>query len=115
MKDREEIIAVYMMANRFDGVIYTGVTAHLLWRIQQHKDSAASRFTSKYRATSLVWWEPHGLIVDAIRREKRIKKWPRQWKINLVEAHNPNWEDLWQELWSVPARPDLKLEPWRKQ
>ncbi len=113
MHDRENIIAVYMMSNRFDGVLYTGVTAHLVARVQQHKDGKASRFTSKFCATSLVWWEPHALIVDAIRREKRIKKWHRQWKINMIEADNPNWEDRWDDLWSVPVNSDLKLEPWR--
>lgn len=113
MRDTEEIIAVYMMSNRFDGVIYTGVTANLIARVQQHKDGTASRFTSKFRATSLVWWEPHALIVEAIKREKRIKKWPRQWKVNLIETENPNWEDRWAEFWSVPINPDLKLEPWR--
>lgn len=67
--DTEEIIVVYMMSNRFDGVVYTGVTAHLVARVQQHKDGTASRFTSKFCATSLVWWEPHALIVDAIKRK----------------------------------------------
>jgi len=113
MKDQEATIAVYMMANRFDGAIYTGVTAHLLWRIQQHKNGTASGFTRKYRCTSLVWWEAHGLIVDAIKREKRIKKWPRQWKINLIEAANPCWEDLWASLWAVPTNPEIDLRPWK--
>ena len=109
MRDREGTIAVYMMANRFDGVIYTGVTAHLLWRIRQHKDGTASKFTRRYRCTSLVWWEPHGVIVEAIHREKRIKKWPRQWKVNLIEARNPHWLDLWDALWAVPPNPELDL------
>ena len=107
MKNRETIIAVYMMANRFDGSIYTGVTAHLVWRIQQHKDGTASGFTRKYRCTSLVWWEAHGLIVDAIRREKRIKKWPRQWKINLIEETNPHRRSPTSEI-SLTAPRDLQ-------
>ena len=113
MPERDTLIAVYMMANRFDGALYTGVTAHLLWRVQQHKSGTASGFTRKYRCTSLVWYERHGLIVDAIRREKRIKKWPRCWKTNLIEAANPNWEDLWDTLWAVPPNPDVEGRTWK--
>jgi putative endonuclease len=109
MKDREGTIAVYMMASRYDGPLYTGVTADLLWRVRQHKDGTASGFTRKYKCTSLVWWEPHGVIVEAIHREKRIKKWPRRWKVNLIEDRNPHWRDLWDELWAVPPNPALKL------
>jgi putative endonuclease len=115
MEDREGIIAVYMMSSGLDGPIYTGVTAHLLKRIQEHKDGTASKFTRKYKCSSLIWWEPHGLIVDAIRREKRIKKWPRQWKINLIEARNPHWFDLWDELWAVPPNPEIDLRTWKRR
>ncbi|MHA6289608.1 GIY-YIG nuclease family protein [Maricaulis sp. CAU 1757] len=113
MPDRETLIAVYMMSSGYDGPIYTGVTAQLEWRVQQHKRGEASGFTRKYKCTRLVWYEPHDLIVPAIRREKRIKKWPRRWKVNLIEAANPHWEDLWDSLWAVAKVDGIDLEPWR--
>lgn len=98
LHDPENIIAVYMMSTGFDGPIYTGVTANLQWRVMQHKRGEASVFTRKYRCSSLVWWEHHWIIVDAIHREKRIKKWPRRWKVKLIEEANPDWHDRWGEL-----------------
>ncbi|WP_300532696.1 GIY-YIG nuclease family protein [Maricaulis sp.] len=97
-RDAENIIAVYMMSSRFDGPIYTGVTKNLVRRVGQHKMGEGARFTTKYSCTSLIWWERHWSLVEANQRERRIKKWPRQWKVNLIEAENPEWRDLWRGL-----------------
>ena len=83
-----------MMTNRPRGVLYTGVTAHLPQRLAQHRDGAGSDFCRRYRLNRLVLAEWHDEIEDAIRREKMIKAWKRDWKIELVEASNPSWKDL---------------------
>jgi putative endonuclease len=98
LRDPENIVAVYMMASRRDGTIYTGMSANLVERIRQHRDGEISGFTQTYKCQTLVWWEHHWVIVDAIRREKCLKHYVRQWKINLIEAKNPDWLDLWNEI-----------------
>ena len=89
---------VYIMANRFRGTIYTGVTSNLLARDYQHKTSAMDGFTKKYNIKNLVYFEQTTDIESAITREKCIKKWNRDWKIKLIEESNPEWKDLSQEL-----------------
>ena len=89
---------VYMLANRYRGTIYTGVTAGLARRILQHRERTGSRFASRYGADRLVYAEPHGTIEAAIAREKAIKKWRRQWKIELIESQNPDWHDRYDDL-----------------
>jgi putative endonuclease len=91
-------IAVYMMATRKDGVIYTGVTSLLPGRAGQHRDSEIRGFTKRYGVQRLVWFETHESMTDAIQREKNIKKYKRDWKINLIEAENPEWVDLFPTL-----------------
>ena len=91
-------IAVYMMASRRHGTIYTGVTSKLISRIAEHRDGLIDGFTKKYGVHRLVWYEPHELMTNAIRREKSIKKYPRDWKINLIERENPYWDDLFPGL-----------------
>jgi putative endonuclease len=87
-------IAVYMLASRRHGTLYIGVTGKLLARIVQHRDGDLPGFTQRYGVTRLVWYEPHGDMSAAIRREKQLKKFRREWKINLIERENPCWEDL---------------------
>src|ERR1700742_1533333 len=91
-------IAVYMMASRRHGTIYTGVTSELIKRAVEHREGLLDGFTKKYGVHRLVWYEPHDLMTEAIRREKTIKKYPREWKINLIERENPYWDDLYPRL-----------------
>ncbi len=88
---------VYILASRKNGTLYTGVTNNLGRRIEEHRSGIGSKFASKYGVSRLVWFEHFEQITRAITREKTIKKWPRQWKINLIEEANPHWHDLrWQ-------------------
>jgi putative endonuclease len=89
----EGILAVYMTASQKNGTLYTGVTSDLARRANEHRTGAIVGFSSKYGVKRLVWYRPHESIVEAIADEKRIKKYPRQWKINLIEAENPEWYD----------------------
>lgn len=91
---RFDFIATYMLANRKQSAIYTGASSDLFQRLEQHKLGKGSLFTAKYGCTRLVWYEVHETITGAIHREKRIKTWKRQWKIDLIEETNPHWDDL---------------------
>jgi putative endonuclease len=91
-------IAVYMMASGRHGTIYIGVTSHLPSRIEQHREGKIVGFTTKYRVKKLVWYEPHERMASAIQRESSLKKYPREWKINLIEQDNPDWDDLYPNL-----------------
>ena len=90
--------AVYILASGYNGTLYIGVTSNLIQRIWQHKNDLAEGFTKKYSVHSLVYYEVHEQMLSAIQREKQLKKWNRQWKINLIEKINPTWKDLWQEV-----------------
>ncbi|OAM77389.1 GIY-YIG nuclease family protein [Devosia elaeis] len=85
---------VYILASKKNGTLYTGVTSNPSRRLLEHTRELTPGFTSRYGVKTLVWLEVHDLVVNAIRREKAIKKYPRQWKINLIEAVNPEWKDL---------------------
>jgi len=85
---------VYMTASQRNGTIYIGVTNDLGRRIPEHKSGASSRFTARYGVRRLVWYEEHFDIRDAIQREKSLKRWPRRWKIDLIEKTNPEWNEL---------------------
>ena len=98
MRRRFGTIAVYMMANQKNGTLYCGVTSDLGARILAHREGRGSRFCQRYGCSRLVWYEVHELISEAIFREKILKKWRRQWKIDLIESANPDWRDLWFEL-----------------
>ncbi len=89
---------VYLLASRKNGTLYVGVTSNLMQRMHQHRQGLFDGFSRKYGTKRLVWYEPHDLMESAILREKRIKKWKRQWKINLIEEHNPQWRDLAVDL-----------------
>ena len=89
---------VYILASRKHGTLYIGVTSNLVQRIWQHKHNQVEGFTSKYSVHHLVYYEISESIRTAIAREKQLKKWNRQWKINLIESMNPEWRDLYEGL-----------------
>lgn len=89
---------VYILASKRNGTLYTGVTSDLLKRVYQHRNGTFSGFTQKYDVKHLVWFEQHVAMDQAIIREKRIKKWNRAWKLELIEKDNPDWRDLAEEL-----------------
>ena len=89
---------VYILASRRGGALYIGVTSDLIGRIWQHKNRVVKGHSEKYKTSQLVYFEQHLSMEDAILREKRMKKWNRQWKINLIEERNPEWLDLWGQI-----------------
>ena len=89
---------MYILASQRNGTLYVGVTNDLIRRVQQHRDGVAGKFTRRYRVTCLVYFETHQDIEAAILREKRIKRWRRAWKLELIEKSNPTWRDLLAEL-----------------
>ena len=88
---------VYIMANRRNGAVYTGVTSDLVKRVWQHRQGNHAGFTARYGCKLLVWYEMRGSIEDAILREKQIKGWLRAKKIALIDSMNPQWKDLTEE------------------
>ena len=86
------------MTNRPRGVLYIGVTANFAGRIWQHRNGDGSDFCKRYNLDRLVLVELHGSIEEAIAREKAMKAWKRDWKIELIERGNPQWLDLWEQL-----------------
>ncbi|MDI6745564.1 MAG: GIY-YIG nuclease family protein [Rhodocyclaceae bacterium] len=89
---------VYILASRKNGTLYTGVTSNLVQRVWQHKNNLTDGFTKKYGVHTLVWFEPHETMESAITREKAIKEWRRDWKLALIEAINPQWRDLYDDI-----------------
>ncbi|MAQ99568.1 MAG: hypothetical protein CMI00_03420 [Oceanospirillaceae bacterium] len=89
---------VYIMASKPCGTLYVGVTSNLIQRVWQHKENLAEGFTRKYAVHDLVYFEMHESAESAIHREKRLKEWQRQWKIELIEKGNPEWKDLYPSL-----------------
>jgi putative endonuclease len=98
MVARDASIAVYMMSNRHHGTLYVGVTSQFLRRISQHRQGLTTGFTKAHALTRLVWFCQHEDMLAAIHHEKRLKKYKRDWKINLIERDNPNWDDLLRAL-----------------
>ncbi|ANM03201.1 excinuclease ABC subunit C domain-containing protein [Rhizobium phaseoli] len=90
---------VYIVTNQKNGTLYIGVTSDLERRIYEHREGLTPGFAWKYGCTRLVWYEEHWDIGSAIQREKSLKRWNRQWKIDLVAAMNPEWDDLYLTLW----------------
>ena len=88
----------YIMCNRPRGVLYVGVTTNLARRAYEHRMGLLDAFTSRYGLTRLVHYEEYPLFMDAVRREKAMKRWQRAWKIELVEKENPEWVDLYDQL-----------------
>lgn len=89
---------VYMLASRWRGTLYVGVTSDLVKRVWEHKNDLVPGFTSRYGVHDLVWYEQHGDMYQAIVREKAIKEWKRAWKVALIEQENPRWMDLYPSL-----------------
>lgn len=89
---------VYILASKKNGSLYIGVTNNLKKRVYEHKNNMINGFTSKYKVHRLVYYEQTNDVYQAILREKRMKKWKRQWKIELIEKNNQNWKDLYYEL-----------------
>ena len=89
---------VYILASKPFGTLYVGVTNNLIGRVLQHREGRGSVFTRRYRVTRLVWFEAHQSIAAAIQRETSLKRWKRDWKIDLVNESNPEWRDLFDDL-----------------
>jgi putative endonuclease len=89
---------VYIIANRPNGTLYTGVTNNLARRVWEHREGVADGFTKQYGLKRLVYAERHAGIRAAIQRERNMKHWPRRWKVQLILAANPNWDDLYNRL-----------------
>ena len=99
---------VYILASKRNGTLYVGVTSDLRRRMEEHKQGLIEGFTKKYGVKRLVWVERHESIAAAIQREKTIKKYPRRWKLNLIERLNPQWRDL-SETWDVRVRQGMRF------
>jgi putative endonuclease len=91
---------VYILASRKDGAIYIGVTNDIVRRVFEHRQKAVPGFTTKYNITRLVWFEVYDDPISAISREKELKKWRRDWMVQLIEKENPQWLDLYESICS---------------
>ncbi len=89
---------VYILASKRNGTLYIGVTSDLVKRVYEHKSGLAEGFTKRYDVKNLVHYEQTSDVDAAIQREKQLKKWNRQWKIDLIEKHNPEWKDVYEEI-----------------
>jgi putative endonuclease len=89
---------VYILASAPNGTLYVGVTSDLVKRIWEHREGVVEGFTKKYGVKLLVWFENHIDAVAAITREKQLKKWNRDWKINMIQQDNPGWRDLYEDI-----------------
>ncbi len=90
--------AVYILANQKNGTLYIGVTSDLPKRIYEHKKHLVDGFTKQYDVSILIWYELHENMIEAIIKEKQLKKWKREWKIRLIEECNPYWNDLYDDI-----------------
>jgi putative endonuclease len=90
--------AVYILASKPYGTLYIGVTSDLSARIEAHRNDCVDGFTKEYGVHTLVYYELHEEMYEAIQREKRLKKWNREWKIRLIEEMNPEWKDLAEQI-----------------
>ena len=89
---------VYILASKRNGTLYVGVTSDLVQRIWEHKNDLVDGFTKRYGVHKFVWYEEYEDIEDAIQREKNIKRWRREWKLDLIEQMNPSWRDLYEDF-----------------
>ena len=89
---------VYMLANKRNGTLYIGMTNNLVRRVYEHREGLVDGFTNTHDVKRLVWFETMSSIERAIQREKNLKHWLRQWKIELIEKHNPEWRDPYDEI-----------------
>ncbi len=95
---------VYIMANRYRGGMYVGVSADVIKRVYQHREGKGSAHVADFNKIRLVYVERHDEIGTAIVREKLVKKWRREWKFALIEADNPDWDDLWDKWFQGDPR-----------
>jgi putative endonuclease len=93
---------VYILASKPNGTLYIGVTSNIARRVWQHKQGLVEGFTKKYGVNRLVYCEAFARPQEAIQREKRLKKWNRAWKIQLIESTNPEWKDLYETVMRMP-------------
>jgi putative endonuclease len=100
----EKSFYVYILASRRNGTLYIGLTSDLLKRVWEHKKKLAEGFTERYSVDKLVYYEQFQDAESALSREKRMKKYNRKWKIDLIEKSNPDWKDLYEEL--ISGLPD---------
>ncbi len=96
---------LYILTSKRNGTLYIGVTSDLVRRVVEHKTGAVPGFTTRYGVCILVYYEMYDTMYNAILREKRMKKWKRQWKLELIEAHNPKWQDLFADDGSILSLP----------
>lgn len=94
----ETIYCVYLLTNKAHQVFYVGVTSNLPKRVYEHKHHLAPGFTNRYNVTKLIYYEAFGDVELAIQREKRLKRWPRAWKVKAIEDMNPEWNDLYESI-----------------
>jgi putative endonuclease len=94
----DQTFYVYILASQRNGTLYTGVTSHLSRRVFEHREKLIGGFTAKYGVTQLVWYTQFPTALEAIAAEKRIKRWRRVWKLELIEKMNPQWLDLYETL-----------------
>ena len=90
--------AVYILASKRKGTLYVGVTSDLKKRVWEHRNKVIEGFTSQYNVNMLVWYELHNSMQQAIKTEKKLKNWKREWKLELIEKQNPDWEDLYTKI-----------------
>ena len=107
----QRLPCVYLLAKASHSTFYTGVTSDLLARIWQHRTETTKGFTARYGIKRLVWFEAHDTMEAAIRREKQIKRWARQWKYDLVNAVNPTWRDLAEDFGFAPLPIGRRADP----
>jgi putative endonuclease len=100
--------AVYILASARNGTLYIGVTSDLVKRIWQHKNNCVPGFTESHGVHTLVFYEMHVSMEQAIVREKRLKKWNRLWKLRLIEESNPDWRDLWPDILGSTGSPPAR-------
>ncbi len=93
---------VYILASKRNGTLYIGVTNNVARRVWEHRRGLVEGFTKTYDVHRLVYWESFARPIDAIQREKRLKKWNRAWKIQLIESANPEWKDLYETVMHMP-------------
>ncbi len=89
---------IYILASKKNGTLYIGITNNLIKRVYEHKNNLIKGFTQKYNIHQLVYYEVFNDVYEAITREKRLKKWKRQWKIELIRKFNPEWKDLYEKI-----------------
>lgn len=113
MATHRTFVATYIIANGLNGAIYTGMTANLTARMWKHRSGTFEGHSKRKGCTQLVWFQRFGWVTEAIRREKQIKEWKRDWKLKLIEDANPDWLDLAADWfpendpnWVPPEEPD---------